>query len=1271
METHPTVNETLGDHILVAGVSTGSTKIIIRALTQAGYQITLGRTASDVWDRLEVGLAGERPPVALLLLDLTAPTLDGLQLLQGLRADPRLAPLPIVAVSSDQDQEAQSWLLQAGVNDYVLKPLRPAELLARIKAVLQWKRTERASQNRLERLVEAGRLLLSTLDLDEVLRRILEIMEAELDAEAGSVWLPAPDGSLVCYVAVKGGEERIVGMHIEPGQGIAGWVLQHQQATLVSDAQDDARFYRRSDEVSRFRTRSVAAVPMVVKGVGIGVLEAVNKRQGTFLPADLAWLEALVPLATAAIENARLFRHEQRTARYLHALNQAISTASVGLHLEQIPAAVVQALVQECGLTYAGLWLSPVPGAPLALQAVASTLSDMSTSPTEIPPYVEAVVNEERPIILNQIEDEPEKTYRWTQERGLVAFAGYPLLRGKQLHGVLALFSTEPLEAETLDMLEIFARELAVSLENTDLLRQVQRRNHELTTSHRIAEIAFQASSFEVAGQAIIQEISTALEFPFAAIELYNPARQTMVFKWAQGFRLPLEIPVSRSPSGLVAQTGRLFFQSNLQKTTHLHEALRRTRANTYIGLPMLVDQEVIGVLSLLHTESIQADERFLQWAAGLANYLGALIKRHQAEMALQESEQKFRTFTENTTAAILIHQGGKCLYVNAALATITGYFLEDLYALNFWELIHPEQREAIKARSLAQLRGQPGQSRYETKIITQSGQERWIDLTTDLISYEGRPAVLWTFQDITGHKQLEAALQESQMRYQAISELTSDYAYALRLEPDHFAIEWISGAFQRASRLADEKLLDLESLLELVYPEDRPAAIQQFRTTRSGQSTVAELRFVLPTGELRILRNHQSPVWDPRHQHVVQIYGAAQDITVHKQMEAEQLRFTAQLRAAADLVEQINGILDPQQLLPEVVTQLRTRFGFPQVALYLLDPETERLTLHVISVTGEPARDSAAGYPGAELPAVTETLMQAANRRELIVHQPEPAASVPWAEIAVPLITRDHLIGILAIQNVRGQAFSQVDLDTLSTLAGQIAIALENARLFEQVQKTASRLQTLSHRLVEVQENERRHIARELHDEIGQFLTGLKLTLELNERRPAEQAQQGQHEALTLVNDLIGRVRELSLDLRPSLLDDLGLLPALLWHFERYTAQTNVQVHFKQSGLERRFSPGLETAVYRIIQEALTNVARHAQTPEATVRIWCDERNLRLQVEDYGIGFEPHAILTHGGSNGLPGILERARLVGGELTVASAPGQGTQLTAVLPLSAG
>src|SRR6202007_2887040 len=131
-----------------------------------------------------------------------------------------------------------------------------------------------------------------------------------------------------------------------------------------------------------------------------------------------------------------------------------------------------------------------------------------------------------------------------------------------------------------------------------------------------------------------------------------------------------------------------------------------------------------------------------------------------------------------------------------------------------------------------------------------------------------------------------------------------------------------------------------------------------------------------------------------------------------------------------------------------------------------------------------------------------------------------------------------------------------------------------------------------LSRRLIEVQEAERRRIALELHDEIGQLLTGLKLTLEIGARQPPGEARDSIAQAQTLVNELMARARKLSLDLRPATLDHLGLLSALPWHIKQYTAQTQVRVTFKQSGLEgRRFPSEIETAIYRIVQEALTNV--------------------------------------------------------------------------------
>ena len=210
--------------------------------------------------------------------------------------------------------------------------------------------------------------------------------------------------------------------------------------------------------------------------------------------------------------------------------------------------------------------------------------------------------------------------------------------------------------------------------------------------------------------------------------------------------------------------------------------------------------------------------------------------------------------------------------------------------------------------------------------------------------------------------------------------------------------------------------------------------------------------------------------------------------------------------------------------------------------------------------------------------------------------------------------------------------------------------------------------LRALSCRLVEVQETERRHIARELHDYIGQELTGLKFLLEMTSRLPAHSLRGKLNEALASISELVERVQDLSLDLRPAMLDDLGLVPALLWHFERYQSQTGVRVTFSHRGLQRRLGPEIETAVYRIVQEALTNVARHAGIKETSVRLVANRGSLSVYIEDHGVGFDVEKAMDGGTSSGLTGMHERAVLLGGHLKVNSSPGGGTRVVARLPL---
>lgn len=226
-----------------------------------------------------------------------------------------------------------------------------------------------------------------------------------------------------------------------------------------------------------------------------------------------------------------------------------------------------------------------------------------------------------------------------------------------------------------------------------------------------------------------------------------------------------------------------------------------------------------------------------------------------------------------------------------------------------------------------------------------------------------------------------------------------------------------------------------------------------------------------------------------------------------------------------------------------------------------------------------------------------------------------------------------------------------------------------ERKRIEEELRLSHDRLAELSRRLVEVHERESRAIARELHDQIGQMLTALKLNLAIAPQLPPEAAQKKYAQAEALVDELIQHIRNLSLELRPPMLDDLGLLPTLLWHTHHYQEQTGIAVEFHHQNIEsKRFPAEVETTAYRIIQEALTNVARHAQATRARLEVRAEANGLEIRIEDNGIGFNPKDGQKKYQSAGLSSMRERARLIGGVFHIQSEPGKGTVLSIHLPL---
>jgi len=198
------------------------------------------------------------------------------------------------------------------------------------------------------------------------------------------------------------------------------------------------------------------------------------------------------------------------------------------------------------------------------------------------------------------------------------------------------------------------------------------------------------------------------------------------------------------------------------------------------------------------------------------------------------------------------------------------------------------------------------------------------------------------------------------------------------------------------------------------------------------------------------------------------------------------------------------------------------------------------------------------------------------------------------------------------------------------------------------------------------VQEDERRALAQELHDQVGQLLTGLRFQLEAARDAAPSPAI---NDALDLTTELLRSIRELTLQLRPRILDDLGLEPALEWQAEMFRKQTGIAIELELSLPEKRLTSELETAVFRMVQEALTNVARHSQAKSAAVTVTADDCALQVEISDRGRGFDAAAALAKRDSLGLAGLAERVRLAGGEFDLFSRPGQGTRLHAEFSLA--
>ncbi len=316
--------------------------------------------------------------------------------------------------------------------------------------------------------------------------------------------------------------------------------------------------------------------------------------------------------------------------------------------------------------------------------------------------------------------------------------------------------------------------------------------------------------------------------------------------------------------------------------------------------------------------------------------------------------------------------------------------------------------------------------------------------------------------------------------------------------------------------------------------------------------------------------------------------------------------------------------------------------------------------------------------------PAVPESVLRYVIRTQETVVLDDAVGANPFSEddyvhrrqprsiLCLPLVRQGQLAGLLYLENsLTARAFARDRIAVLELLAAQAAIAIQNAWLFRSVSAQRERLRALNARLVEAQEAERRQVARELHDQIGQVLTAVSADLQALELAPKAARVERLGASLTLVSEAIQQVRNLSLELRPALLDEFGLVAAIEWYLDREAQRFGFQAELVVEPSDLRLPPDLETTQFRVAQIALTNVARHAHAKHVRVELRRQDGHADLVIRDDGIGFDVPTALEHasrGATLGLLSLQERVHLAGGEVEITSAPDQGAEIHARFPL---
>ncbi|MFP4345012.1 MAG: GAF domain-containing protein [Anaerolineales bacterium] len=1129
----------------------------------------------------------------------------------------------------------ENVLLHARLEQQAAEAERQAETLQR-------RNQELAFLNR------AGRKFNSSLDLAQVLSAVLEEVRELLGVVACSAWLLDQD-AVVCKEATGPQRDAVCGWRLPQGVGLAGWVIAAGESLIVQDVWQDERFYPRVEKQVDLGLHALLAVPLRVKGTTTGVIQVLSTEPNHFTESDLELMEALAASAATAVENARLYTEHRALERaleqsegYYRTLFQTTGTAMMIIEEDTTISLVNQEFANLSGYPRGEIegrrsWTEFVDGQDLRRMQTYHHLR--RTDPGAAPKHYE---------------------FEFVDRAG----------RRRDIYMSIALIpGTRRSVASLIDITPRKQAEVAL-----------QERVKELTCLYAIhRDMQAELSTTELCQRAV-DHLVAGMQYPaltVAVIELFG--KRCIAGPYSPELSYGLRVPIRRRG-------------------------------------------ESRGYVAVYYTEErpFLPEEQAL--LAGIGEAFRLWLEHREATQALQEEHDTLERIMDTSPVSIvMVDSEGQIVFANPRAEEVLGLtrsaLLQRRYNDPQWRVTTYEGGPfPEKEFPFHQVR-EKGEAIYDVRhaIELQNGRQVYLSINgAPLQDEQGHlRGAVFTIEDFTQQLRAEEALRRQTERLKGLqaidrailaapsSEMVArealkhlqhlisfDWGSVTLFDHTHGEMNFIAieeglqaQRMQGSEARAWHAYLDLFEELRtgatwLVENEDR---LREMTLGQKGEGILLVIP-LLSQGNLigSLNMGGASPATFSSHDmEIVQEVSASLTIALQQiqllesersqRQLAEALRYTAQtLGSTLDLDEILDHVLD---VLTQVLTydtasilQIDPEGAFTIVRQRGFDEHSE--FLEWVRTQNYHLQD----FPDLQRATTEKHAVITRDRRQNEDWVLLPGTDWLCSHICAPLFIEGEVAGFINLSSTKPGFYTAAHAHRLEAFAGQVAAGMHNARLYESVRQQREQLRSLAARLTEAEESERQWLARELHDQIGQNLTALSINLSIIRSQVLLEAPEPLRARLDdsalLLKQMTTRVRRVMEELRPPVLEDYGLLAALRWYGQQFADRTGIEVDVEGEEIANPLVVSAENALFRITQEALTNVAKHAQATCVEINLESNASRVRLTITDNGRGLDTDRLTTPGKQRGwgLVSMRERAEAIGGQCKVRRGPDGGTQV---------